>query len=212
MNMILGNESLSAPFMFIVFVPAWKDSNGWQTLEQNAHQKYHLLLDQQLNPHYYCEGTQHRKLKGRYRIASFNTSVFFLQNKAVQEKWPVTEQIVDEIRQAFAMNPENDRSVKACLDDKPSEIIDHQIYIDKPICKSSTENRKKKKKDNKSTGVSGQKKKQKVLADDHISQMLILESLGITKQSDGENPVGKTVDMMKTSKPKSRKKNSTKAK
>jgi len=212
MNMILGNESLSAPFMFIVFVPAWKDSNGWQTLEQNAHQKYHLLLDQQLNPHYYCEGTQHRKLKGRYRIASFNTSVFFLQNKAAQEKWPVTEQIVDEIRQAFAMNPENDRSVKACLDDKPSEIIDHQIYIDKPICKSSTENRKKKKKDNKSTGVSGQKKKQKVLADDHISQMLILESLGITKQSDGENPVGKTVDMMKTSKPKSRKKNSTKAK
>lgn len=206
MDVILGNESLSTPFMFIVFVPTWKDSIGWQTLEQNIHQKYHLLLDQQLNPHYYCEGTQHRRLKGRYRIASFNTSVFFLQNKAAEEKWPVTEQIVNEIKQAFARNPESDVYVKACTNDRPSETIsDHQSFTRKLDGKISKENKKKRHQDNKIKGVRDQKKKQKVLADDHISQMKILESLKI----EGTDTVNKTVDMMNKSKQKSRKKSAT---
>jgi hypothetical protein len=198
MDVILGNETLSAPFMFIVFVPAWKESNGWQTLEQNEHQRYHLLLDQQRNPHYYCEGTQHRRLKGRYRIASFNTSIFFLQNKAAEEKWPVTEEIVNEIKLAFAKNPENDGYAK---NDEPSETeADDRIYTDKLDYKCSNENKKKRYIDKKSKGVRSQKKKQKVLADDK-SQMQILESLRI---EEGDS-VNKTVDMMQKSKKKSRK-------
>lgn len=42
--------------------------------------------------HGYCEGGQHLR-PTRYKTSRFDTSVFFLQNKAAQRKWPVTDEV-----------------------------------------------------------------------------------------------------------------------
>ena len=106
-------ESTSGkPLMFIVFIPAWKETTGWKALNVSPHLTKHLLLSQKTDPHFYCEGTQHRR-RGRYRIATFDTSVFFLQNSKARDKWPVTDEIVEELTMAFRRNPDEDGSEKA---------------------------------------------------------------------------------------------------
>jgi len=99
-------KATSEPLMFIVFVPAWSETSGWQALNDSAHLTRHVLLSQISDPHYYCEGTQHRR-QGRYRIATFDTSVFFLQNAKATRKWPVTDTIVCELKTAFSRNPDD---------------------------------------------------------------------------------------------------------
>ena len=93
------------PLMFIIFIPAWKETTGWKALNDSPHLTKHLLLSQKTDPHFYCEGTQHRR-RGRYRIATFDTSVFFLQNSKARDKWPVTDEIVEELTMAFRRNPD----------------------------------------------------------------------------------------------------------
>jgi hypothetical protein len=48
-------------------------------------------------------------------VASFDTSVFFLQNDAAKEKWPVTDDILNEVRVAFATNPDEEQVKKVQL-------------------------------------------------------------------------------------------------
>ena len=83
------------PLMFVVFVPAWKDSPGWNALTSCPYLTRHVVLSQKADKHYYAEGTQHRRkgggggagrLGGRHRVASFNTSVFFMQNAAAKRR------------------------------------------------------------------------------------------------------------------------------
>jgi len=98
----------SQPLMFIVFVPAWKDSEGWKLLNSSPFLSHHLFLSQKNDPHYYCEGTQHRRMTGRYRIASFDTSVFFLQNSLAKVKWPITDEAIQDLKAAFTSIPSDD--------------------------------------------------------------------------------------------------------
>eukprot|EP00978_Attheya_sp_CCMP212_P001482 scaffold3127_cov52-Attheya_sp.AAC.2 len=100
----------SSPLMFIVFIPAWKETAGWKALEASPHLTLHVLLSQEQNPHYYCEGTQHRRKKSRHRIASFDTSVFFLQNALARTKWPVTNDTIDKLKHAFSLPPNQCKS------------------------------------------------------------------------------------------------------
>ncbi|KAI2513234.1 Phosphorylated CTD interacting factor 1 WW domain [Fragilaria crotonensis] len=90
------------PLMFIVFIPAWNETSGWKALRESPHLQRYVLVDQ--SAHYYTEGTQHRR-KASKRIASFNTSVFFLQNDAGKKKWIIDSSHVEELKLAFALDP-----------------------------------------------------------------------------------------------------------
>ena len=96
--------------MFLVFVPAWSDSAGYRMLETSPRVTRHVLLSQRDDVHYYAEGTQHRRRRGNgdggcHRMASFDTSVFFLQNRAARELWPLRDDDGRMLKAAFAMNP-----------------------------------------------------------------------------------------------------------
>jgi Phosphorylated CTD interacting factor 1 WW domain len=101
MEMLLARVESSSdiPLSFTVVVPTWSDTEGWNRLHESRFMQCHLHLFQQ--HHGYTEGKQWMR-KSRWRIASFDTSVFFLQNAAAAEKWPVTEEACDELREAFA--------------------------------------------------------------------------------------------------------------
>jgi hypothetical protein len=90
------------PLMFVVFVPAWTETSGWKALRESLHCQEYVLVDQ--SAHYYTEGTQHRR-KASKRIASFHTSIFFLQNETGKRKWEIDTSQVDELKRAFALDP-----------------------------------------------------------------------------------------------------------
>jgi len=96
------------PLMFIIFIPAWTETSGWNLINDSPYKTHHLLLSQKNDTQYYCEGTQHRRTSGRYRISSFDTSVFFLQNEVGRKKWVVTEEHVMDIKSAFAKSEDDD--------------------------------------------------------------------------------------------------------
>ncbi|KAL3777651.1 hypothetical protein HJC23_005517 [Cyclotella cryptica] len=116
-------ERNDTPIMFIIFVPAWKESPGWKALESSPYLTRHIMLLQKEDLHYYAEGTQHRRRTnvhgrakssggksteetdkyGSHRVASFDTSVFFLQNSAAKKKWPLCAEDESELKLAFAM-------------------------------------------------------------------------------------------------------------
>ncbi|KAL3937987.1 MAG: hypothetical protein SGBAC_007008 [Bacillariaceae sp.] len=101
MEFLLRNAE-SDPLMFVVFVPAWKDSKSYQQLLNHKFLSKHLLLDQ--GKHWYAEGTQHRR-QDSFRVASFDTSVFFYQNDAAKESWTVNELLLEAITEAFCQDP-----------------------------------------------------------------------------------------------------------
>ncbi len=197
------NEESSPPLMFVVFVPAWQESTGWQALSKAKSLVHHLFLSQKENLHFYCEGTQHRRLKGRYRVASFDTSVFFLQNRTGRNKWSVTEEMLDQLRNAFGSNPEelssssstlattevdssittlkplkNGERMKKQIDSKREEEEDATEDNDKDHIKNTGRKRKHDQKPAEKKGKA--KKKKKFVADDGQSQLAILSSLGIS--------------------------------
>ncbi|KNC81449.1 hypothetical protein SARC_06218, partial [Sphaeroforma arctica JP610] len=56
------------PLSFVVVIPAWAESSGWQRLNQSTHLKRLLTLSQR--DHGFCEGTQHSR-PTRYRISTY---------------------------------------------------------------------------------------------------------------------------------------------
>ena len=119
-----GNSGV--PLMFVIFVPAWRESSGWKALTESPHLSKHVVLLQKEDPHYYSEGTQHRRRsadssdgnqkaasnvrkvmvgkEGTHRIASFDTGVFFFQNNAAKAKWDLTDEVENRLKEAFAMS------------------------------------------------------------------------------------------------------------
>ena len=186
MEGILIREELKIPFMFIVFIPAWKESSGWVALRDSKVCVHHLFLSQKDDPHYYCEGTQHRRSK-RYRVASFDTSVFFLQNTAARTKWPISDLAIEELKTAFGSNPgdeteQNEVSEKSnrrngkvkgkiigVESTKSSENMDVSSRKSEP-------SRKKKLQKKGSTN----KKRRKLMADSGEDQLKLLTSLGLS--------------------------------
>ncbi len=196
MDQLLSNDKLTAPFMFIVFIPAWTYSEGWQTLAQSSLLSRSILLSQKDHPHYYCEGTQHRRLKDRYRVASFDTSVFFLQNDKARKKWPVTDEIINEVKIAFATNP--DEEVKVNEKIKTKSRTNHgsnKVEIKEVMSTHGAQQMKEEKKHTKAShdSISNQHQKKrklnkemkqkvakkKKLIDDSSTQFDILSSIGI---------------------------------
>jgi len=91
------------PLMFIVFVPAWKDSHAYKEgLLKNPFLEKHVLLPS--GKHYYAEGTQHRR-KGSFRPASFDSSILFYQDDAAKVKWPIGSKVIEDLTSAFCDDP-----------------------------------------------------------------------------------------------------------
>lgn len=96
-------QHTSKALMFVVFVPAWKDSKAYsEGLLKNGFLEKHFLLPS--GKHWYAEGTQHRR-KASFRPASFDTSVLFYQNAAARDKWPVGASLIQDLKGAFCENP-----------------------------------------------------------------------------------------------------------
>lgn len=66
----------------------------------------HLLIPQK--EHGYCEGKQQIR-KTRWRIASFDTSVFFWQNAMACNEWPVTTKKLESLKHAFKSKQTEER-------------------------------------------------------------------------------------------------------
>jgi hypothetical protein len=93
----------SKALMFVVFVPAWRESKAYQEgLMKNPFLEKHLLLPS--GKHWYAEGTQHRR-KGSFRPASFDTSIMFYHNDAAKAKWPINSTVIEDLKQAFCDDP-----------------------------------------------------------------------------------------------------------
>ena len=172
-------EHNEKPIMFIIFVPAWKDAPGWKALKGSSFLSKHELLKE--TSHYYTEGTQHRRKKSQFRVASFDTSVFFLQSS--HQKWEITKDRVQKLREAFCKNPEETK-VKQDTKDRPVDVVANAIKISSKIPivvedESSdiirveetrpTEPKKKR--------IKKKKKKRKQMTDDTDHQMDILNSI-----------------------------------
>lgn len=99
-------EAADGPLAFVIIIPAWKDTPGWKQLYASRFNQRHVLVPQK--DHGYCEGKQHIR-KTRWRIASFDTSVFFWQNARAATKWPVTEQAVADLKSAFLSKQADER-------------------------------------------------------------------------------------------------------
>ncbi|CAI5742587.1 unnamed protein product [Hyaloperonospora brassicae] len=91
-------NAADGPLTFIVIIPAWRETEGWKGLNASRFNQAHVSIPQK--QHGYCEGKQQIR-KTRWRIASFDTSVFFWQNAKACSKWPVTAEKLDRLKRAF---------------------------------------------------------------------------------------------------------------
>ena len=101
--------------MFVIFVPVWKESKGYQSLTGSKFLTEHVVM--QSGRHWFAEGTQHRR-KETFRVASFDTSIFFYQNEAAKSKWPIAEEMLEQLKASFTDDPRNDDSASAKTDSK----------------------------------------------------------------------------------------------
>jgi hypothetical protein len=134
------------PLMFVVIVPVWKNSRGYQQLltllhdqhgadEKDGRNNNHLILQQ--GCHFYAEGTQYRRAS-TFRVASFDTSIFFFQNCKAKQKWPLTTEIFGELESAFCVDPRNSSASPAAKKQRSTEAPKRQVGSDKNVqaCKA----------------------------------------------------------------------------
>lgn len=198
MDFLLKSTSKMS-LMFIVFIPAWKETSGWKALNESQYLTRHLLLSQKSDPHFYCEGTQHRR-RGRYRIATFDTSVFFLQNSTARDRWPVTDEILGDLTFAFGRNPneggdkEDTRSTKGSVHKskregkrrKMTRKEEDEKGRDDVVSLGDTTSRKSRAhspKSGKKKAGKEKRKKRKLVKDGESKQMEILSSIFGGKES-----------------------------
>ncbi|RHY22090.1 hypothetical protein DYB32_009620 [Aphanomyces invadans] len=112
-------QNTSKSLCFIVIIPAWEHT---ELLKHSSYNKEYLVLSQKHHGYpapiprrvlyyfvrRYCEGKQQMR-PTRYRIASFDTSVFFWQNAKAAARWPVTERAIEDLRRAFKSKQADER-------------------------------------------------------------------------------------------------------
>lgn len=92
-------DASKRPLSFVVVFPHWPEKVCWKRVRTSRFNRCHHVIDK--FSHGYFEGSQHNR-SNRYRTANFDSSCFFLQNAAGAEKWPVTEEKLLRLSQAFA--------------------------------------------------------------------------------------------------------------
>jgi hypothetical protein len=108
-------QTSKTALMSVIFVPVWKESKGYQSLAGSKFLTEHLVMPS--GRHWFAEGTQHRR-KETFRAASFDTSIFFYQNEAAKSKWPMTKEILEQLKASFTDDPRNDDPASAKTDSK----------------------------------------------------------------------------------------------
>ena len=122
-------EQQQEPLMFVIFVPVWKDTMGYQLLLKSKHLTKRIVFGQ--GRHYYAEGSQYRR-KESFRAASFDTSVFFYQNEEAQRKWPVSESLLHDLHHAFTTDPRTASGARL-------KTVDHKPSISAPVKQTGRE-------------------------------------------------------------------------
>lgn len=224
-------QKSSTALMFVIFVPVWKESKGYQSLTGSKFMTEHVVM--QSGRHWFAEGTQHRR-KETFRVASFDTSIFFYQNEAAKSKWPITEEILQQLKASFTDDPRNDDPASAKTDGKQNIKLttNEPPKIELPPAEAKIEAKKdqgastadthidlkhsatplkagaKKKK-----GKEGPKGKKRKWTDEEEgkAQLDLLHSLGLAKEEPKteENPLpskGKSNGKVRSQKPKNKKK------
>jgi len=187
-----SNDADQVPIMFIIFVPAWKESAGWKALESSPYLTTHVLLLQKEDEHYYSEGTQHRRKAGMskrkedkdnnpVRVASFDTSIFYLQNAAAKARWPLSDDDERNLKLAFAMKLGND--VVNVVGKRESQS-EQPLVSDKPKSEAPARSTKRLKSDKKAKRNKGEPKAKPKLLTGGNDEMNILASLGLTCDAD----------------------------
>lgn len=106
MNLLLSEANKNKKALsFVVIIPEWDQTQGWRKLNDSKYLRNHIVLQQR--DHGYTEGAQHLLSNSRFRIATFNTSIFVLQSKRGKKKWPVTDGFVDELKKSFVSKHRN---------------------------------------------------------------------------------------------------------
>lgn len=91
----------TGPMSFAVVVPAWVEDPHWEQLTSCGFNRGHVTVA--AADHSYCDGGQHENsIVQDFRPAPFDTAVFFLQNAAGCEKWPLSSGSEERLRTAFA--------------------------------------------------------------------------------------------------------------
>ncbi|CAJ1966150.1 unnamed protein product [Cylindrotheca closterium] len=204
------------PLMFVVFVPAWKESKSYQQLLDHKYLSKHLLLDQ--GKHWYAEGTQHRR-QDSFRVASFDTSVLFYQNDAAKESEPVDESVLEAITEAFCQDPgkmdkqsspatPKSKTTKSTVQTKVTDDVDSSQM---GIVEKKPSTRKGPKKTNR-----GKKRAFAGGEEENAAHLDVLKSLGLMSNEDGNdeekvNETQKVVDFESNKKRKKKKKKKSKA-
>lgn len=186
------------PIQFVIFVPAWAESSGWQSLMSSPFLAKHCIIDQK--NHYYAEGTQHRRSqresnakdgggKGNYRIASFDTSVFFLQNAVAKKKWPLDDKVQVGLEKAFALTEDEEVKTSSAKSKKLSQKSAHRqakkTTTQQKVIKQQQPEKKKRKKS--PDGV-----KKKTLMSGGEDEMNIFNSLGLLDGNEEKQPKKKS--------------------
>jgi len=91
-------DKSTGPLMFIFLIPNWKHRGEYEKLKTCQYLAGTMKLKQQ--EHAYFSGTQHRDNQ-LYRLASFNATLYFLQNSEAHIKYPVTSEKLNRLKEAF---------------------------------------------------------------------------------------------------------------
>jgi len=91
-------SSASGDLTFVVITPHWPNRPCWESMRRSDFCTHVEVLS--VRDVGYFEGAQHRK-RSRYRRATSDTSVIFLQNTGASTRNPVTEEKLGLLRSAF---------------------------------------------------------------------------------------------------------------
>jgi len=91
-------ESASDALTFVVITPYWVNRPCWETMARSTFCSHVEVID--VREHGYYEGAQHRKAS-KYRRATSDTSVIFLQTPRARETNAVTAEKIELMRAAF---------------------------------------------------------------------------------------------------------------
>lgn len=92
------SEEFEKALSFTVITPYWPGRLAWETFACSLYTS-HIEIITRKN-HGYLDGAQHTKRK-RYRSASSDTTVFFLQSPAGKKRFPVTANLLRSLKVAF---------------------------------------------------------------------------------------------------------------
>lgn len=91
--------SRKEPLSFCVVVPKWTESQAWMRLAKSVYCAKNVTLE--AKEHAFVNGAQHARVD-QLTASAAATSVIFLQNKAGKRRWPVTDDAILAMREAFA--------------------------------------------------------------------------------------------------------------